>query len=1062
MAEPQDLPTTKIPQTPVSPLPNSESSAVAPTNVNIPETVMDAHADVHASPPRFGRFLLRRFHAKGGLGEVHVAEDEELGRTVALKRIQDRHLHNPDFHRRLLQEAAITAKLEHPGVVPIYGLVQGPGGQPSYAMRFIEGESFQEAIDRFHQSRQPFDSLPFRHLLGQFVNICNTIAYAHSRGIIHRDIKPSNVMIGKYGETLVVDWGLAKLLEPTRLEHPGGETMPMMKPSVDSDEGTQLGQAVGTLAYMSPEQAAGRLDKVGPCSDIFSLGATLYEMLAGDAPIRGHDQFESLELAKQCAFPAPRSEHANVPRPLEAICLKAMAAVPRARYATAKELADDVERWLADEPVEGHREAWPVRAARWMRRHRSLVTGLTAALLVGLISVTVALVALEAAYRGEEAAKNVALSAQARAEIQRRDAETARQQTHKAFDDLTNEKALAYLKTQPELRPEQRAFLERAAKYYLQVATEVGGDEPSRWRVAESNARLGFLLEGLGRQFEAEGPYRRAIDLLERLAADIPATPDYRRELATSHNNLGNLLTALGQMAAAEKAYRRALDLQERLVADLANAPDSRQQLARSHNNLGLLLAGLGRRQAAEEAFRRALDLQEKLVADFAAEPRYCRELAISYNNLANLLVALGQPRSAEESFRRALDIQEKLAAEFGTGAEYRQELARGHSNLGAFRASLGQFAAAEQAFRRALELQEQLAADFPTLPGFRQELARSQANLANLLAALGQRQAAEQAYRRALDFEEKLVADFSKVPEYRQDLASNYLNYGALLVDLQQGPAAEQVYRRALDIQEKLVAEFPAMPEYRQELARGLSNLGALLTTLGQQQAAEQAYRQALSIREKLANDFPGFQQYGRQLAGTYGNFGKLLCSHGKAEASLEWYAKAIALLEPLVRQEPRLITERLVLRNSHWGRAEALDRLARHADALEDWDRALALNLGVADLAAICSGRAQSLARAGNHVEAAAEANTLAESAGLNGGALYDLACVFTLAAAAVKDDAKLRDQYAARAVELLRQAVAKGFKDATHMKKDIDLDPLREREDFKKLLADLEKNQ
>src|SRR5262249_15258683 len=154
--------------------------------------------------------------AKGGLGEVHVAEDAELGREVALKRMKAGRADEPEYRRRFLREAEVTGRLEHPGVVPVYGLTQDDDGRPCYAMRFIQGETHHDAIHRFHETaargtQEPGERrLAFRELLGRFLAVCNTVAYAHSRGILHRDLKPANIMLGRYGETLVVDWGLAK------------------------------------------------------------------------------------------------------------------------------------------------------------------------------------------------------------------------------------------------------------------------------------------------------------------------------------------------------------------------------------------------------------------------------------------------------------------------------------------------------------------------------------------------------------------------------------------------------------------------------------------------------------------------------------------------------------------------------------------------------------------------------------------------------------------------------------------------------------------------------------
>ena len=227
------------------------------------------------------RFQILRPHAKGGLGEVFVARDEELNREVALKEIQARHADQPESRGRFVREAEITGGLEHPGIVPVYGLGQYADGRPFYAMRFIRGESLKKAIARFHQrasaTDRRADARHLRQLLGRFIAVCNAIAYAHSRGVMHRDLKPGNIMLGKYGETLVVDWGLAKSGESSEADW---STTILPEPHARSEPGrrfeTQAGSAMGTPAYMSPEQAAGRIDLLGPASDIYSLGATLY------------------------------------------------------------------------------------------------------------------------------------------------------------------------------------------------------------------------------------------------------------------------------------------------------------------------------------------------------------------------------------------------------------------------------------------------------------------------------------------------------------------------------------------------------------------------------------------------------------------------------------------------------------------------------------------------------------------------------------------------------------------------------------------------------------------
>jgi serine/threonine-protein kinase len=338
------------------------------------------------------RFRRLRAHASGGLGEVFVALDEELHREVALKEIQDSFADNPDARGRFVREAEVTGKLEHPGVVPVYGLGAYPDGRPFYAMRFIRGQSMQEAISRFHKDdedprRDPGErSLGLRDLLGRFLAVCNAVAYAHSRGVIHRDLKPDNTMLGEYGETLVVDWGLAKPVG--HLEDASTPPTRSVLGVAARGTGTEMGQAVGTPAFMPPEQAQGRLDQVGPRSDVFSLGATLYALLTGTAPYGGADL---LSQAATAEWVPARQRKRSVPAALEAVCGRAMAAKPEDRYRSARALAEDVQRWLADEPVSAYREPLAERARRWGRRHRSLVSVGVALLLAGVLALGVGL-----------------------------------------------------------------------------------------------------------------------------------------------------------------------------------------------------------------------------------------------------------------------------------------------------------------------------------------------------------------------------------------------------------------------------------------------------------------------------------------------------------------------------------------------------------------------------------------------------------------------------------------------------------------------------------------------
>ncbi|RUL89313.1 WD40 repeat domain-containing serine/threonine protein kinase [Tautonia sociabilis] len=330
--------------------------------------------------------------ARGGLGMIWVAIDLELDRAVALKEIRAEASEGASARARFLREAAITGTLEHPGIVPIYGVGLADDGRPFYAMRLVRGESLRDAIaaDRKGDRRKSWAAATRgRELIRRFTLACEAVAYAHSRGIVHRDLKPANIMLGAFGETLVVDWGLAKpWRDRSRLLTPDPADRDRRPPSKDHPTLTAVGSALGTPGFMSPEQASGRSGVVGPRSDVYSLGATLFTILTGTPPPGASDAPAGTSPAGVGGPPLPRDWTPDVPRKLEAICQKAMAQAPADRYESAEAMARDLRRWLDDEPVSALPESWADRIARGARRHRpAVLASVTALVLVALVSV---------------------------------------------------------------------------------------------------------------------------------------------------------------------------------------------------------------------------------------------------------------------------------------------------------------------------------------------------------------------------------------------------------------------------------------------------------------------------------------------------------------------------------------------------------------------------------------------------------------------------------------------------------------------------------------------------
>ena len=390
--------------------------------------VGDATAKACASAPSSSemRYEILRLLAKGGLGEVYVARDKELNRDVALKLIQERCGHDESSRARFLFEAGITSALEHPGIVPVHGHGLLPDGRPYYTMRLIDGEPFKDAIQRFHESigSNPHSharSRGLRPLLNRFLDVCNVIAYAHSRSVLHRDLKPSNIMLGPYGDTLVVDWGLAKTIEPGRQDTASesaaavgssSEAAPSLSGAFQMqshDHPTMPGTALGTPHFMSPEQSVGQSDQTGLSTDIYGLGATLYYVLTCVPPCDGPDISTILKKVRAGEIIPPRQVRAWVPEALDAICMKAIALRPADRYDSARALAVDIEHWLADEPVSIHFDPVSIRLTRWGRRHRMLAVAFGMLLLSAVVGLTLGTVLLSQANRRTEAQRNRAV-----------------------------------------------------------------------------------------------------------------------------------------------------------------------------------------------------------------------------------------------------------------------------------------------------------------------------------------------------------------------------------------------------------------------------------------------------------------------------------------------------------------------------------------------------------------------------------------------------------------------------------------------------------------------------
>lgn len=315
---------------------------------------------------------------KGGVGVVWRATDLRSGRHVAIKNLRDGILGRQKDLDRFQAEARISACLEHPNIIPIYDLWEGKNPDDSgYCMRLLGQQTLKDAIEAFHSPTSgKSDSLAFSKLLETILEVCKGIEYAHSRGVIHRDLKPANIAIGEFGEVIILDWGLAKVLRP---DEAFGEVVGTTVTTT-----TGLRGIVGTPAYMAPEQAWGKPSLIGPAADVYALGGILFHLLTGRPPRLKKTEVSLRELVEEIAttpVPSPRSIDDRIFPKLDAICRRAMSHFPHERFTSAAEFADELRRYQNGQPLQTYRERWMSRSRRWMLSNRVVtVTAFSSAL----------------------------------------------------------------------------------------------------------------------------------------------------------------------------------------------------------------------------------------------------------------------------------------------------------------------------------------------------------------------------------------------------------------------------------------------------------------------------------------------------------------------------------------------------------------------------------------------------------------------------------------------------------------------------------------------------------
>lgn len=751
----------------------------------------------------------------------------------------------------------------------------------------LDGCSLHDAIRELHA--KPWSAASertLRDLLRRFVDVCNAIAYAHDHGLMHRDLKPRNVMLGSFGETLVVDWGLARVVD--KCESPA-VTAAGLRSADRPANATAAGDIKGTPAYMPPEQASGDIEKVGPRSDIYSLGAILYALLTGRPPVIGDTTSQILNRVCNEQLSTPRDHNPQVTKPLEAVCLKALSKEPKDRYSTAQDLADDIERWLDDEPVTAWPEPLGLRLRRWIKRHQTIVVSTAAAAVVAavisssLLSIVAgqkselqeAYIALKKANTNEARQRedairqrNAAIAAQ---EMAISNANVARSQTNLALDTIETvvvdlNHGLERIPAAGELR---RTVLNTAFQSLERIADEfTDTDRADRQTLVAMLSMVDVILRvGI------------TTEMQENHSASGPDSP----------------------LVIAQNLCDRAVIIADRLLTPDPDDGKALNNLAAALDSQGSVRLRAGQFSEAIDSFTRSQQVVERIVAARKGKDRVI--LIVPYQKLGDAYLQKEELHEAASYYRKALEVLEALAKASPEDWGIRRPLSGFYQRLGAVEFSQGNVSAARSWFEKQFPIDKEYLDLHPHDPSAQYNMVISLTKLGDVSLREGATAQAEEYFQQALSIAAQLSKDSGRDSKVDQTLSVVYLKLGELSLQRKKLDDAFKYFRGDLAISERLAANYPGDDGIMRGLAVSYEKLGMIEIQRDNPSTAMEWYKKALAIAQKRLLTVSGGRDVEARmfLSRVFGHLVDSSLKTGALEEAVEYSRKSVELMESL-----------------------------------------------------------------------------------------------------------------------------------------------------------------